>query len=70
MVWSTRKPIILHGCPGCGADNFTARTDLNFEPICNMQSGMRFRTGRAIGDSGLFLSKSPSYYRFHGSRIS
>lgn len=34
-----RKPIILHGCRGCGAKfNFTARSDLNLKPSCNVQS--------------------------------
>lgn len=39
---SRRKPIILHGCRGCGAEfDFTARSDLNLKPSCNMQSVLR-----------------------------
>lgn len=42
VVRSRRKPIILHGCRGCGAKfDFTARSDLNLKPSCNMQSVLR-----------------------------
>lgn len=42
MVRSRRKPIILHGCRGCGAKfDFAAQSDLNLERSCNMQSVLR-----------------------------
>lgn len=44
-VWLKMKPIILHGCPGCGAKvNLTARADL--EPHSSPAATCsRFRTG-------------------------
>lgn len=67
MVRSRRKPIILHGYRGCGAEfNFTAWTALDLEPSRNMQSDLRVRIGRAIGDPEELLNNSRSCHRFQG----
>lgn len=42
MVRSRRKPIILHGCRGCGAKfDSAAQSDLNLKRSCNIQSVLR-----------------------------
>lgn len=71
MVRSNRKPIILHGCQGCGAGfDFTAPLDLNLEPGCNMQSDLRVRLGWSIKRFGGIAKQFPILSSLPGSRIS
>lgn len=71
MVRSKRKPIILHGCRGCGAEfDFIAPLDLHLEPSCNMQSDLRVRLGWSIKRFGRIAKQFPILSSLPRSRIS